>query len=364
MIFVVLPNGRLFLLGLLSISIKLTERIRAQSYMILRNKNIKRIFKYIIAPVLGIWLFYSLYQQIQSQPDLDQSLAVIKDAPFGAQAWKFWSVILMVFINWGLEARKWQILIHPIQKMNYTTAYKSVLTGVTLSINTPNRIGEYGGRILYVKDGSRIKAVSVYIAGSISQLIITLIMGCLGLLYLLNYQMKPDDTIMGLSYFWVETLLILSIFIGMLMILFFFRLSWLVKLVEKIPAMEKYVHYINVLEAFNPKLLLRLLSLSLFRYITFVLQYILLLQVLNVPILWFEGFPIISILFLVMAVIPSFAIADLGIRGKFSTALLGIYSSNQVGIIGTTFGIWFINLFIPALLGSILILSIKFFNEK
>ncbi len=332
--------------------------------MILRNKNIKRIFKYVIAPLLAAWLFYSLYQQIKSQPDLGKSLLLIKEAPFGPDAWKFWSVILMVFINWGLEARKWQILIQPIQKMNFYTSYKSVLTGVALSINTPNRIGEYGGRILYVKDGSRIKAISVSIAGSLSQLIITLLMGCVGLIYLLNYRINRGDHIMGLSYFWIETLLFLSAFISLLLILFFFRLSWLIKLIEKIPAMEKYVQYINVLEAFTPKLLLRLLSLSLFRYITFVLQYILLLQVLNVNIHWFEGFPVISILFLVLAVIPSFAIADLGIRGTFSAALLGLYSTNQVGIIGTTFGIWFANLFIPALLGSILIISIKFFKEK
>ena len=313
---------------------------------------------------MGGWLFYSLYQQINSQPDLDQSLHLIKEAPFGHNAWKFWSVIIMVFINWGIEARKWQILIQPIQKMDFITAYKSVLTGVTLSINTPNRIGEYGGRILYVKDGSRIKAISLSIAGSISQLIITLLIGCLGLYYLLNYKLQPGEYLMGLSYFWIETLLVLSVFINLLLILFFFRLSWLIKLIEKIPAMEKYVQYINVLEDFTPKLLLRLLSLSLFRYLTFVLQYILLLQVLNVDILWYEAFPVISILFLVLAVIPSFAIADLGIRGTFSSALLGLYSTNQVGIIGTTFGIWFVNLFIPALLGSVLIVSIKFFKEK
>jgi hypothetical protein len=90
----------------------------------------------------------------------------------------------------------------------------------------------------------------------------------------------------------------------------------------------------------------------------------LLLQVLSVEISWIQGFWIISILFLVLAIIPSFAIADLGIRGKFSTELLTLYSANTIGIIGTTFGIWFINLFIPALAGSILILGIKIFKEK
>jgi hypothetical protein len=164
---------------------------------------------------------------------------------------------------------------------------------------------------------------------------------------------------MGLSVFWLKTLLFLAACACSVLVLFYFRLAWIIKIVDKIPAAAKYVQYINVLEEFNPKLLLRLLSLSFFRYLVFIIQYILLLEVLHVDILWITGFWIISILFLVMAIVPSFAIADLGIRGKFSTELLSFYSTNTVGIIGTTFGIWLINLFIPALLGSLFILSIK-----
>ena len=81
-------------------------------------------------------------------------------------------------------------------------------------------------------------------------------------------------------------------------------------------------------------------------------------------ILWVNGFWTISILFLMLAIVPSFAVADLGIRGKLSTGLLSFYSSNTLGIIGATFGIWFINLFIPALLGSLFILSIKFLKTN
>ena len=332
--------------------------------MIRANKNIKIIFKYILVPLLGLWLFYSLYQQIKAQPNFQQSIHLIAEAPYGPQAWKFWMVIIFAFFNWGLEARKWQVLLKPVQIISFFRAYKSVLSGVALSLNTPNRIGEYGGRILYIKEGSRIKAISLSIAGSISQLILTLIMGCGGLVYLLFFQAEHTSSVMGLLLFWIRVLLFISFVVAALLILFFFRLSWLVRLIEKIPSAEKWIRYINVLEEFTPKLLLRLLSLSFFRYLVFVIQYILLLQVLQVEIFWVDSFWIISILFLVLAIVPSFAIADLGIRGKFSTELLSVYSVNIVGILGTTFGIWFINLFIPALTGSILILGIKFFKDK
>ena len=213
--------------------------------MIRARKNIKIIFKYVIAPLLGAWLFYSLYKQIKGQPDLQQSIDLIKEAPFGRQAWKFWLVISLVFVNWGIEARKWQVLLKTMQPFNFFTAYKSVLSGVTLSINTPNRIGEYGGRILYVQEGKRIKAISLSIAGSISQLIITLVMGCCGLVYVIYYQGDNHTLVMGLPAFWLKTLLFLSTCAMAITVLFYFRLSWLIKLIEKIPAAAKYVQYIN-----------------------------------------------------------------------------------------------------------------------
>jgi len=328
------------------------------------HKNIKILFNYILGPLLGAWLFYSLYKQVKGQPHLQDSIELIKLAPFGKQALKFWAVVILAFINWGIEARKWQLLVKSLQRISYFVAFKAVLSGVTLSLNTPNRIGEYGGRILYVKEGNRIKAISLSIAGSMSQLIITLLMGCTGLVFLIYTQQSSVNFIMGLSFFWVKILLLISTVAACVLLFIFFRLSWLIKIIEKIPPFVKYAHYISVLESFHAKVLLRLLSLSFTRFIVFVIQYILLLQVLNVDITWIQSFWIISILFLVLAIVPSFAIADLGIRGKFSVELLALYSANTVGIIGTTFGIWFINLFVPAIAGSILILGTKIFKEK
>jgi len=326
------------------------------------NKNIKFFLNYILGPLLGIWLFYTLYKQVKAQPHLEDTLSIIKHAPFGEQAWKFWLVIVLAMANWGLEAKKWQILMHNLQRLNYFIALKGVLSGVALSLSTPNRIGEYGGRVLYVKDGNRLKSVSLSIAGSICQLTITFLMGCGGLIFLLQKKHEYGNTVMGLSFFWIEVLFSISVFATLILLLFLFRLSWIIKFFEKIPAISKYVLYVSVLDEFTPKLLLRLLFLSLARYLIFVIQYILLLQVFLVEVGWQQGFWIISILYLVMAIVPSFAFADLGIRGKFSTELLSLYSANTIGILGTTFGIWFINLFIPALAGSYFIIKKRFFK--
>lgn len=315
-----------------------------------------------MGPLLAVWLFYSLYQQVKAQPDIDSSIALIKAMPFGADAWKFWLVILFVFVNWGMEARKWQLLMKVVQPISFITAFKSVLCGVTVSLNTPNRIGEYGGRILFVNEGNRIKAITLSIAGGMAQLIITMLMGCLGLTYLL-FTMDDSGTLMGISVFWIRIFLYGSIFGTIVFVFFFFKLSWLIRLLEKLPYADRFSKYINVLETFDAKILLRLLSISFFRYIVFVLQYIFMMQLLQVEQNAWSGFWIITVMFWIMAIIPSFAIADLGIRGTVAKTLFS-YSSNTIGILTATFGIWFINLFIPALIGSLLILGIKIKKEK
>ena len=326
------------------------------------NKSIKILIKWVVGPLLAAWLFYSLYLQVKAQPDIESSIALIKGMPFGESGWKFWLVMLFVFVNWGMEARKWQLLMQAIQPINFITAFKSVLCGVTFSLNTPNRIGEYGGRILFVNEGNRIKAITLSIAGGMAQLIITMLMGCFGLAYLLLTR-DAFGSVMGISAFWISIFLYGSIFGTILFIFFFFRLRWIIYLLNKLPYANRFSKYINVLETFDAKILLRLLSISFFRFVVFVLQYIFMLQLLQVEQNMWTGFWMITVMFWIMAIIPSFAIAELGIRGTVAKTLFA-YSTNTIGILTATFGIWFINLFIPAFIGSLLILGIKIKKEK
>ncbi len=327
------------------------------------HKNIKILLNWIISPVLALWLFYSLFKQTNQQSDIQASVLAIKSSLSWSNLPMLLSISLLAIANWGMESLKWQKLINTVSATGFATAFKAVLSGVTLSINTPNRIGEYGGRVLFVKPQHRYQAVSLSIVGSLAQMILTVGFGTLGL-YILLLGMNVESQIMGLSYFWLRTLCILSL-LGLLgLLLFFFKLSWLIKVIDKMPFAAKFERHIKVLESFDAKFLLILLLLSSFRYIIFVFQYILLLHLMNVELNWWEAFNTVTVLFWVLAVVPSFAIAELGIRGKFAVALLGLYSGNFVGILATTFGIWFINLFVPALVGSGLIIGKKIFKNE
>ncbi len=131
------------------------------------------------------------------QSNWEQSWEEIKKSLQGQETWKLFLVIFLMLFNWGAEALKWRILVKHIQPMSFFRAFKAILSGlsVSLALSTPNGAGEYVGRVLYVKQGNRIRAIALTFIGSISQLIVTMVMGVMGLFMLRNnfYNAMPAD---------------------------------------------------------------------------------------------------------------------------------------------------------------------------
>lgn len=267
-----------------------------------------------------------------------------------------------MMVNWGVEARKWQLAVLHLQRISFRKAFKAIFTGTTLAFFTPNRMGEYMGRILYIEDGKRIQAISVTIVCSMAQLLITLVAGLIGLLSIRNRLLASSTS--SSAALWLDLSAIAIAVSALVLALIYFRLQWLTKLVRQNTRIHKYVAYIAVLDNFNATILLRILSLSLLRYGVFVLQYFLFFRLFKVEINWWQTFWSISVVFLVLAIVPSIALlTELGIRWKASIELVALFSTNLTGILATSLAIWIINLVIPALIGSLLILGIKFFKK-
>jgi hypothetical protein len=319
------------------------------------NRNIKIFINYFLGPVLFIWLAWSIYRKIKHQPDLGNAWQHICESFNGPMLWNLVAVIALMFVNWSVEAIKWKISVKQIQQVSFNKAFKAVLSGVSFSVSTPNRVGEYLGRVIYINEGNRLKTISITIVGSISQLIITLLMGSIGLI-LLRSTIEEKHLI---SSIWMQVILYGVLTVLGVLTLFYFKLSWLIKWVDRLPGSSRFAYLVKALEDFNATLLLKLLSLSLFRFIIFIVQYYLLFRLFSVEITWWQSFWAVSVSFLVLAAIPSFAILELVQRGFVTKTLVGLYSTNIAGIGLATAGIWLINLIIPALIGSILILGIK-----
>lgn len=73
--------------------------------------------------------------------------------------WLILACFLIPF-NWLAETQKWHQFVSRYQKFSKWQAYKAVLAGVSFSLFTPNRVGEYGGRILFVQRKNQWKRPS------------------------------------------------------------------------------------------------------------------------------------------------------------------------------------------------------------
>jgi uncharacterized membrane protein YbhN (UPF0104 family) len=315
--------------------------------------------------VLFAWLAYSIYTQVLTKPDLHVSLQQMLSTLKHKGGIALVMVLIGMLFNWGLEARKWQMLVKPLQKVTFLRAFSAVLSGVSFSINTPNRIGEYGGRVLYIKNNrSKLKAIAATMVGGFSQLIITIIFGLIGLMYYISKYtlIKADEHF--LPGFWEKFLLGLLIVICALIILLYFRLQIILVIFEKIPFLRKARVFVQIIVRYSSGDLERLLLLSACRYMVFSAQYLILLDSLGVEMQWWQGFLMNAVIYLVMSLVPTIAIAELGLRGKVSLYFMGLLSTNSPAIIAATVGIWCINLLLPAIIGSVLLLGIKIFKEK
>lgn len=338
------------------------------------NKRVKIFLNYVLGPLLFIWVSFSLYNEIQKQQDLQHTWHRMKESAFGSNSWKLAIVLVLMFLNWGIEARKWQVLVRFIERITFFKAFKAVFSGQALAVNTPNRVGEYVGRVVYLQEGNRLKGIALTIVGSLSQTIITLTAGLLGL-----YLMK--DTVTGaITDILAKTeiiqwfpnfvpiayeIIFYGVMFGVLvMLLVYFELSYLTRLIEKLPFVKKYSYLIEKLEDLHWKTLTRILSLSLTRYVVFLVQFVLLLQVFEIEIPLWQAAGLVSVFFLVLAVVPTVSTVELSLRALAAVELFGLVAPDKkIEIIATAAGIWVINLIIPALAGSIFILGIKLFKR-
>lgn len=284
---------------------------------------------------------------------------------------QFFLVILLMLINWSIETFKWKFLISKIEKVSFFNALQAVLTGVSISSFTPNRIGEYFGRVFILKKASRIEGVLITILGSMSQLLVTVISGTLSLLFFLPSYFR--DTVYGSGYVYYG-LASLIVLLDLLLLGVFFNVSFLSSLKEKIlrNGLKKLRKFFRVFSFFHNRELMILMGMSFLRYLVFSTQFYLLLDLFDVPVPFPDAMILIFVIFFIMAVIPTVALTELGIRGSVSIYFFGLYLSQafpalpgfNLGIFSASTMLWMINLGLPALAGAISVFHLQFFRKS
>lgn len=330
--------------------------------------KIKKIYSLLIKIAIIIVAFWFIYRRIFIKENLDELASSLTD--FFRQK-NFLPIAVLVsvlmFFNWGTETLKWRYMIKKIENVSFIRSLVAVFSGITVSIFTPNRVGEYAGRVFVLERASRWEGVLITMLGSISQLLVTIITGsvCL-ILFFYKYIDLADSP----SYIFYGLILIVAALIFLLLFLFF-NASFMTSLINKLPArLQKIKHYGIVFSYYKWHELFYVLLFSLARYFIFITQFYLLLYVFDIKMPYTDAFILLSMVYLVMAAVPTITLTELGIRGSVALYFIGFYFGNpeqlsavtNMGILAASSTLWLINLAVPAILGSFFIFRLKFFR--
>ncbi|KRP10134.1 MAG: hypothetical protein ABR95_09990 [Sphingobacteriales bacterium BACL12 MAG-120813-bin55] len=318
------------------------------------NKNlITAVIKVAILALLS----WALYEQLVVSDRLSDVYLKLKGSLNTRGWWLLVFCVVLMFFNWGTEALKWKLLIQPLLPIRFFRAFKAVWTGVTLGLFTPNRIGEYGGRLLYIPMRFRLSGVVSSLIGSYAQILATLLVGIIGLL-----SFTSEHLDIGTPVF--TAIVFIGLLLLVLLVLGYYNLGVFITAMGHKRVFRKIMPYISVLDKYHNRDFTRIWMLSVLRFLIFSAQYLIFLRLFGVEIQLMEGMTAIGVIFLAQTILPSFTVAELFTRGNISLYFLGFYTDNSGAVLAASTSLWLLNLIIPATLGYLFILRKNFFKNK
>ena len=305
--------------------------------------------------MVALLTLYFLYQVIFTAPDaLLTWQGILATARQSAYRPLLLVSALLIPVNWGLEAWKWKLLGQKLEQISFLRAFRAVMVGLTLGFITPNRLGDYAGRVLELKSKARLEAIGAVFIGRFCQLVATVLVGSFGLLYFLQKFYGQEYPAILLS------LVFLLLVLNVAMLLLLFNARAMVALVAAIGPLRGLVKYLAIMSSYTFREMYRVLLLSLARYVVFLLQFVLLLILFEVRLSPLEYLSGVSATFFLKSVVPSVSLlSDLGVRELSAMYLFGLLGQERLQVLSASLSLWLLNIVVPSAVGLFFVLRLR-----
>ena len=238
-------------------------------------------------------------------------------------------LFFLMILNWYLEVLRWKVSIKSFEKITTRDSWCDVLSGLAMNWLLPFTIGDFLARIRTKRDKYKTSAAILLNRGIM--LLLSTILGIFGLMsFHVNY-LKID-----VFPFFLTGLLL----IGLLC----FR-----------NRLRKYQRYFDDLKR---HLLIKIISISIFRYCVFVIQFLMLLKVFIPEISNWILIAGIGWIFFFRSIVPSF-FGGIGLREGAAYVFFYSIVPDIMSVIIPVFLLWLLNTALPSVLGSVFILRLQ-----
>ena len=322
----------------------------------IHKKGVSLLLKLSIILIMA-WV---LYVHVIEKNDLSSLITQFKTSMNNEGSWVYLTIaIALVPLNWYLESKKWKSLINNFQSFTTHQSIKSVLSGVSLAILTPGRIGEYGGRLIGIKKINQPKAILANLISSLSQNIINVGIGLIGALIFMQKFMPMHQSIF-LSLIFISTCIIA------VMLLIYFRIDLLDGILAYLPDwkwIDKIRSSVSSFKELDTSSLFSILGISSLRYMTYLSQYVLLIYFFGVTDDLVSSVLGVITIFFLQSNLPLPPALSVLARGEMAIFLWSVFTTNIIGIIAASFALWIMNLVVPAIIGTMIISQATIFED-
>jgi len=258
-------------------------------------------------------------------------------------------LLILAPLNWTLEILKWRSLSPPNVRLPCVVWVQVFLAGMSAALFSPNRTGEWIGRILSLPSQLRWPLGTAAMLGSLAQLCATLVGGALAWEYSVPDVVFPSYL---LAFRWAIRWIGLS-----LMLFFLFRLPFALRKTYRW-APQKLKHQMKQAgRGIRGKNWLTGLTWAFARYLVFLIQWWIGLQALGIDLPINLVVPAVAFIFFGNALVPSFAFTELASRGSLSVLFLGNLGIAPGLALLVSSLLWLINLALPAIPGFYFLLK-------
>lgn len=318
----------------------------------------KKVLSFLLKAVLLVLAFLFIYHQyITKGTNIKQFEDALKALNSARVTAVMLSVVVLMLLNWLTECLKWQHVTRKLTKISLWQSIEGVFCGLTWAIFTPNRLGEYGGRVMFLPPRKRIHGVFVMAVAGFGQSVLTNVFGSVALIWFCF-------TFLHLNNWLLALVTISAIAFATIFLIAFFNIKLLVKWLNSISFLRKYHRFFDIMGAYGFGEMLVIMCFCLTRFCIFSFQYYLVIHLLIPAIPFIDVILMVFIVFLIQSALPSLDLLDVPVRATASATLFAYVTTQQVAVIAAFTSIWFINLIIPAVLGSFFIFNLKFFDRN
>ncbi len=249
--------------------------------------------------------------------------------------WAFIGCFLLTPVNWFFEWLKWKLIVQKINEENNPSNLTAFASGVISSFLTPSLSGNFLGRMLFYDKSKRWKITVFSTIANFSQFLVSVFFG------LLAISLLEKSSLFQLNF-----TLLLSLLILLISFYFFGEI-----ITAQVPIIQVQL-FLKLLNKSPSRLLF--LVISLLRYVVFVSQYVLALNVFGIE-LAFEVVNVIPIVFLFITLTPSLFFGKIIVRESIAVAIFGLMGYATLPVILASFTTWFFNLFLTAMISLFIV---------